>query len=151
MWLIVQNTYACWSLEASIRRKENEYYGIIGKLGERVFEKVCHFFIKQNLQQYGIEFIEVNLSAIQAADENLAQDYIRIMEKQQIEPRHINLEITEFASVSAKNILLNNMNVLMEQLGIQYIQGYYYSKPLSEEHFLEFIKEKNADKLGGVA
>ena len=60
-----------------------------------MFEKVCHFFIKQNLQQYGIEFIEVNLSAIQAADENLAQDYIRIMEKQQIEPRHINLEITE--------------------------------------------------------
>ena len=106
-----------------------------------MFEKVCHFFIKQNLQQYGIEFIEVNLSAIQAADENLAQDYIRIMEKQQIEPRHINLEITEFASVSAKNILLNNMNVLMEQLGIQYIQGYYYSRPICEEDYVKFVRE----------
>ena len=116
-----------------------------------MFEKVCHFFIKQNLQQYGIEFMEVNLSAIQAADENLAQDYIRIMEKQQIEPRHISLEITESASVSTKNILLNNMNVLMEQLGIQYIQGYYFSKPLSEQHFLEFMKEKNVGKTGGVA
>ena len=104
-----------------------------------MFEKVCHFFIKQNLQQYGIEFIEVNLSAIQAADENLAQDYIRIMEKQQIEPRHISLEITESASVSTKNILLNNMNVLMEQLGIQYIQGYYYSKPLPPEELLRLL------------
>ena len=39
----------------------------------------------------------------------------------------------------------------MESLGIQYIQGYYFSKPLSEQHFLEFIKEKNVGKTGGVA
>lgn len=32
-----------------------------------------------------------------------------------------------------------------------YIQGYYFSKPLSEQHFLEFIKEKNVDQTGGVA
>ena len=39
----------------------------------------------------------------------------------------------------------------MKTLGIQYIQGYYFSKPLSEQHFLDFIKEKNADETGGVA
>ena len=205
-----------------------EENGMIRKLGRRVFEKVCHFFIEQNLEQYGIEYIEVNLSAVQATDENLAKDYIRIMDEHRIEPKHINLEITESASVSASNILLDNMNVLigrgvrfslddfgtgqsnlnyivempvhivkfdrdmtkayfengkakyvmdaamhmihgmnlgivaegvetepqletMKTLGIQYIQGYYFSKPLSEQHFLDFIKEKNADKTGGVA
>lgn len=205
-----------------------EENGVIRKIGARVFEKVCHFFIEQHLDQYGIEYIEVNLSTVQAADENLAQDYIRIMDEQRIEPKHINLEITESASVSARNILLDNMNILMgsgvhfslddfgtgqsnlnyivempvhivkfdrdmtnayfengkakyvmdaamhmiqgmnlsivaegvetenqletmKKLGIQYIQGYYFSKPLSEQHFLEFIKEKNADQTGGVA
>lgn len=205
-----------------------EENGMIRKIGMRVFKKVCHFFIEQKLDQYGIEYIEVNLSAIQAADENLARDYIRIMDEQHISPKHINLEITESASVSASNVLLDNMNVLMGQgvrfslddfgtgqsnlnyivempvnivkfdrdmtkayfengkakyvmdaamhmihgmdlgivaegietepqletmktLGIQYIQGYYFSKPLSEQHFLDFIKEKNADETGGVA
>lgn len=205
-----------------------EENGMIRKIGTRVFEKVCRFFIEQNLEQYGIQYIEINLSTVQAADENLAQDYIRIMDEHHISPEHINLEITESASVSARNILLDNMNVLigrgvrfslddfgtgqsnlnyivempvhivkfdrdmtkayfengkaryvmdaamhmihgmnlgivaegvetetqletMIALGIQYIQGYYFSKPLSEQHFLEFIKEKNSDKTGGVA
>lgn len=205
-----------------------EENGMIRKIGARVFEKVCRFFNEHHLDQYGIEYIEVNLSTVQAADENLAQDYIRIMDEQRIEPKHINLEITESASVSARNILLDNMNILMgrgvhfslddfgtgqsnlnyivempvhivkfdrdmtnayfengkakyvmdaamhmiqgmnlsivaegvetenqletmKELGIHYIQGYYFSKPLSEQHFLDFIKEKNADQTGGVA
>ena len=205
-----------------------EENGMIRKIGMRVFEKVCRFFIEQDLEQYGIDYIEVNLSAVQAADENLARDYIRVMDAHRIEPKHINLEITESASVSARNVLLDNMNVLldlgvrfslddfgtgqsnlnyivempvhivkfdrdmtnayfengkakyvmdaamhmiqgmnlsivaegvetepqlttMKDLGIQYIQGYYFSKPLSEQHFIDFIKEKNAEKTGGVA
>lgn len=31
----------------------------------------------------------------------------------------------------------------MEELGIQYIQGYYFSKPLPEEEFVAFITERN--------
>lgn len=30
----------------------------------------------------------------------------------------------------------------MEELGISYIQGYYFSKPLSERQFLQFISAK---------
>lgn len=36
-------------------------------------------------------------------------------------------------------------------IAVQYIQGYYFSTPLSEQHFLEFSREKNADRTGGVA
>ena len=33
----------------------------------------------------------------------------------------------------------------MEELGIQYIQGYYFSKPLSQNEYLDFIHKKNKD------
>ena len=32
----------------------------------------------------------------------------------------------------------------IKQLGIDYIQGYYYSKPLSKNDFIKFIETKNA-------
>ena len=54
-------------------------------------------------------------------------------------------------SIVAEGIETEAQLKMMEMLGIQYIQGYYFSKPLSEQHFLEFIREKNADKTGGVA
>ena len=31
----------------------------------------------------------------------------------------------------------------MCKLGINYIQGFYFSKPLEKQAFLEFLKEKN--------
>jgi sensor c-di-GMP phosphodiesterase-like protein len=29
----------------------------------------------------------------------------------------------------------------MKKLGVQYIQGYYFSKPLPEDEFVRFVKE----------
>lgn len=193
-----------------------EKNGMIIKLGEIVFEKVCQFIQKSRPEQYGIHYIEVNLSVVQCAYTYLAEDYIRIMEKYNIPPRMINLEITESASLNAKKTLLDNMKCLinygvkfslddfgtgqsnlnyivdmpvnivkfdkdmtnayfenrkakyvmdaamhmiqgmnlkivsegietekqfqtMEKLGINYIQGYYFSKPLPEDAFLSFM------------
>ncbi len=197
-----------------------EQNGMILKLGEIVFEKVCRFLKGINTGQYGIHYIEVNLSVVQCAFEHLAETYINIMEKHKLSPKLINLEITESASLSAKKILLDNMKVLMdygirfslddfgtgqsnlnyivdmpvdivkfdrdmtrayfengrakyvmdaamhmiqgmklkivsegieteeqyktmEALGISYIQGYYFSKPLPEKEFLEFLTLQN--------
>ena len=193
-----------------------EKNGMIIRLGEIVFEKVCRFIKEHRIEQYGIHYVEVNLSVIQCADEHLADTFIRIMKKYDISPQMINLEITESASLSAKMILLDNMKCLMdygvkfslddfgtgqsnlnyivdmpvdivkfdrgminayfengkakyvmdaamhmihgmelqivsegietehqyetmEDLGISYIQGYYFSKPLPEAEFLDFI------------
>lgn len=196
-----------------------EQNGMILKLGEIVFEKVCSFIKREHLEQYGIQYIEVNLSMIQCADEHLSDTYIGIMEKYHVNPDMINLEITESASLNAKKILLDNMKCLMnygikfslddfgtgqsnlnyivdmpvdivkfdrgminayfdngkakyvmdaamhmihgmelkivsegvetkqqyqimQELGISYIQGYYFSKPLPEADFLKFLAEK---------
>lgn len=197
-----------------------EKNGSIMRLGEAVFRKVCGFLNESSPTQFGLEYIEVNLSTVQCSDENLAKRYISIMHEYNIPPSQINLEITESASIEAKKNLLNNMNTLMEYgvkfslddfgtgqsnlnyivempvdivkfdktmiesyfengkakyvmdaamrmiqgmelsivsegietkeqldemigLGIGYIQGYYFSKPLPEKDFLEFIKKQN--------
>lgn len=196
-----------------------EKTGLIVKLGEMVFEKVCRFIRDENPIQYGIEYIEVNLSLIQCGYEFLAEDFIRIMKKYEISPQYINLEITETASLDEKRMLQQNMQDLqefgvsfslddfgtghsnlnyivdmpvdivkfdrgmiqayfssdkakyvmdaamhmiqgmqleivsegieteeqyrtMDELGISFIQGYYFSKPLPEKEFLEFIQRE---------
>lgn len=193
-----------------------EQNGMILKLGEMVFENVCRFLREHDIEQYGLHYIEINLSVVQCSYEQLAEDYINIMKKYEIPSSLINLEITESASMEAKRILLNNMRSLMdygvkfslddfgtgqsnlnyivdmpvdivkfdkdminayfengkakyvmnaamhmvhgmnleivsegietreqyeimEELGISYIQGYYFSKPLSQQQFLKFI------------
>lgn len=193
-----------------------ESNGMIIDIGKRVFEKVCAFFVENRLETRGIQYIEVNLSVVQCADESLAEDYCRIMERFKINPARINLEITESASLRAKKILIENMQKLidygisfslddfgtgnsnlnyivdmpvqivkfdremiqayftndkakyvmdaamhmihgmelaivaegieteeqyrvMQDIKINYIQGYYFSKPLPEQEFLNFL------------
>ena len=202
--------------------KASEDSGQIHRIGEIVFEKVCQMIKEQHIEEYGIEYVEINLSMVQCSDEKLAERYIRIMEKYNINPRFINLEITESATVEMKQILLANMKKLiqygitfslddfgtgqsnlnyivempvqivkfdremtksyfeshkgrfvmnaamhmiqgmklhivsegietkeqletMEELGIEYIQGFYFSKPLPLLKFIEFISHQKED------
>lgn len=194
--------------------------GQILELGERIFEKVCCVLKNTDATKSGIHYIEVNLSVVQCEKTDLAESLISIVEKYQIDPRLINLEITETASIRARKTLLENMKRLMEygftfslddfgkgesnlmyvvempvsivkldydlskaffnsekakhvvravigmahsmklkivaegieteteakamrEEGIDYIQGYYYSRPLPEPEFLEFIRNGN--------
>ena len=198
-----------------------ENNGMIIDIGKRVFEKVCQFFQKSKLEDYGMHYIEVNLSVVQCADEKLADTYIEVMSSMEMDPRRINLEITESASLRAKRILISNMERMieygihfslddfgtgqsnlnyivdmpvkivkfdremiqtyfandraqyvmdaamhmihgmgmkivaegieteeqykkMEEIKIDYIQGYYFSKPLPEQDFLEFLRRENS-------
>ena len=193
-----------------------EKNNMILKLGKMVFEQICIFIKNHDMEELGLHCIDVNLSVIQCSYQSLAQEFIEIMEKYQVNPKYINLEITETASVSAKQRLLENMKRLMdygvvfslddfgtgqsnldymldmpvstikfdrelinayfesskakyileavlqmiqgmnlqtisegietkeqlemmEKLGVDYIQGYYFSKPVCEKDFLEYI------------
>ncbi|MGN0327942.1 MAG: EAL domain-containing protein [Lachnospira sp.] len=197
-----------------------ESNGMIVKIGEIVFEKTCKFITDNELYKLDVDYIEVNLSVVQCAQPDLAERFIQIMDKYKINPKNINLEITESASMSTKKYLLENMQKLidygvhfslddfgtgqsnlnyivdmpvdivkfdkdmtnayfvndkarhvmtaamnmikgmeleivsegietkeqlnkMENLGIDYIQGFYFSKPLSPEEYIEFLKNAN--------
>ena len=85
-------------------------------------KKVCHAIRNEQLAQYGLHYIEVNLSVAQCSDEKLAERYIRIMERYQIDPSNINLEITESATMEMKQTLLTNMEKLISY-GVELLIG----------------------------
>lgn len=88
--------------------------GLIALLGERIFEKTCEFLTSSEIVRYGIDYIEVNLSAIQCEQRNLADHYMRIMNRYRVEPWRINLEITETGKVEERDVLLKNMKRLID-------------------------------------
>lgn len=203
---------------AFIRAAENN--GLIIEIGKRVFEKACRFFRENHLEKLGIEYIEVNLSVVQCIDDRLADDYIHILQSAQMDPRRVNLEITESSSIYGTRTMIANMDRMinygvnfslddfgtgasnlnyivdmpvkivkfdkgmiqsyfsngkakyvmdaamhmihgmglkivaegveteeqyrkMEEIKINFIQGFYFSRPLPEQEFLDFLSREN--------
>ena len=89
-----------------------ERTGKIVKLGTMVFEKVCRFMHEQNIANSTIEYIEVNVSVVQCMREDFVDTILSIMDKYDIRPEQINLEITETAEISELNILQENVERL---------------------------------------
>ncbi len=199
--------------------EDMESDGRIIDLGKYVFEDVCKFISSNDMEKLGLHYIEVNLSAVQCMQDNLARTYINIMKKYKIDPKYINLEITESAQSNRETLLKNmkeltefgvsfslddfgtgnsNLNyviempiavvkfdkgmvhsyfedriasyvmnstiemikglghkvvfegieleeqiVLAKKMNVDYIQGYFYSKPINKEAFVEFLIANN--------
>lgn len=198
-----------------------EKNGMIIEIGEIVFRKVCRFLKETEKDDLGIEYIEVNLSAVQCIQENLAQRLSAIMAEYKVSPGKINFEITETAHSANENALQRNMDALigigssfsmddygtgfstanhlislplkivkidksilwpaiedaealtvlyhtvnmlkaldkeivvegveneameklLTEMGCNYLQGFLYSKPVPQEQFIAFLREKNS-------
>ncbi len=193
-----------------------EKSGAIHRIGDFVLEEVCRFISGKDFESLGLEYIEINLSVAQCMQANLADRVLEILEKYNVSPSKINLEITETAANYAQNIMTSNLNKLIEagisfslddygtgysniksvaslplsivkldktfvdeennprmwivlqntikmlkdmdmhivaegvetkqlvekfaSLNCEYIQGYYYSKPIPEQEFVEFMR-----------
>lgn len=87
-----------------------EEEGYILKIGQFVFEEVCSFYANNDLAKAGIEYIEVNISAIQCMQYRLVDEFTEIMDTYDIKPSQINLEITETAAVISFSSLSSNIN-----------------------------------------
>lgn len=221
------------SAEALIRLEDEKYgfvspalfipaaeeNGAIHEIGDFVLEDVFRFIGENDFDSLGLEYIEVNLSAAQCIESNLYQKVVKIMERHNVRPDQVNLEITETSAdydpaTTDRNISLLsqkgftfslddygtgysniqrvvslplnivkldkslvddmdsammwtvisntvsmlkrlNKKILVEgvedkrsldrfvELGVDYIQGYYFSKPLKESDFLKFILREN--------
>ena len=232
IWSVEEKRFVAAEALVRIRKKDGsvippgvfipvaELTGHILELGRIVFEKVCMFIRDRNPREFGINYIEVNLSVKQCEQPELAMVYQTIMHKYGIDPSCINLEITESSSIEIRKNVIDNMHELIrygihfslddfgagqsnldyiidmpvsivkfdrnmtqsyftnnkarlvmstivkmvhemrlkivaegvetkEQLeeiesqGIEYIQGFYFSKPLPEEEFLPFVNQYN--------
>ncbi len=103
-----------------------EKNGMILELGEFVFRTVCKFIKENEIWKYGIEQVHINLSVVQCMQENLAQDFINIMQELEIPTECIKLEVTETAAVVSSACLSTNMNKLVEK-GINFALDDYGS------------------------
>ncbi|MBQ5430649.1 MAG: EAL domain-containing protein [Lachnospiraceae bacterium] len=197
-----------------------EESGMIHRVGEVVYRSVCRCIRDQQPQQYGLQYIDINLSMAQCEQDELAVQFHQIAQEYSIDPKMINFEITGTTGSNATKALYANMRKLrslgfafslddfgkgrsnldyiseipvsivkfdrsftlgyfyndktrflmngsikmirdiglaivsegvetkeqydtMESLGVNYIQGYYFSKPIPEKDFIEFIRQKN--------
>ncbi|MDD5934125.1 MAG: EAL domain-containing protein [Clostridiales bacterium] len=89
-----------------------ERMGVIVELGRIVFKKVCEFAKSHSLMEKGIEYIEVNLSAIQYLDPNLADSLVEIMRIYKLPGTFFNFEITESAAVDKNIVIQTNIKRL---------------------------------------
>ena len=89
-----------------------EQTGQIVRIGEFVFKDVCRFYTENRLEELGVKYIEVNLSAVQCMDMGLADRFGSILRKYGLGPEHINLEITESATAGERDELKKNVDNL---------------------------------------
>lgn len=193
----------------------SENNGKIHEISDYVMDSVFRFVSENDLDAMGIEFIEMNLSMVQCMDKHLPEKLRAYIDRYDVNPKYINLEITETASnmdeerlqiqlmkmrkmgftfslddygtgysnlvrvleypvdvvkldksivwsafhdrdnfVTLKNLISMFHDVrrklvaegvesesqrdTLKELGCDYLQGYYYSKPISEEDFVAF-------------
>lgn len=89
-----------------------EKSGAIHKIGEFVFEEVCKFVSSAEYKRLGLDYIEVNLSVAQCMHGDLADKILSVMQKYNVSPDSINLEITETAASYSQRAMSDNLNKL---------------------------------------
>ena len=196
-----------------------ETQGFIIPIGDAVLEQVFRFVSEHDMQALGLSYIDINLSVAQCMESSLPDKIRALQQKYGVDPRYINLEITETTFENISEVVLENANELVRMgysfslddygigyssiqrvnhlplhfvkidksmldevfsengrkileytvrmmqsigkqliaegaetrdmveilncMGCDYIQGYYFSRPLPEEEFISFIKEHN--------
>ncbi|MBE5826105.1 MAG: EAL domain-containing protein [Butyrivibrio sp.] len=202
-----------------------EQCGLVQDIDDLVFEKVCSFIDREDISDYGIKRIEVNLSGNEVVDRQTFGRLRAKMEKYRIPPDFINFEITETAYINNDEVFKDNVRKLKElgssfsmddfgsgysnllellkmdyvlvkmdkefiwncldknkpenlrmleysisflkdyglhvlaegietleqaqtliDFGVEYLQGFYYSKPLPESEYIEFLKVQKGDR-----
>lgn len=239
--IINTKTNRCESAEALVRLKDTKSFGfispevfipvaerrgLISMIGDQVFSKVCQFIKDNEVEKLGIKYIEVNLSGIQIADPTIPFRLHQTVKSYGLDPKMINLEVTETALVRSGKVALDNMEKLksfgykfsmddfgtgysnlsqvaavkydlvkmdksliwpafepnneqartimiacikmfhtlgisvvaegvetaeqaevLAKNGVEFLQGYHYSKPVKEDKFLEFVQEFNKTRI----
>ncbi len=91
-----------------------EEMGLVQKIDDLVFDEVCGFYLRGNLREFGIQFIEVNLSGNEIMDPGTAKRLRQHMAEHKISPSNISFEITETAYINDDGTALQNMNALQD-------------------------------------
>lgn len=113
-----------------------EENGLIHEIEHIVFEKACKFIQNYNLEQLGLEYLEINLSVCKGENKQLLEEYDDLMKRYDISPNQLNLEITETATITQRNILLKNM-LEMSKYGINFALDDYGTGECNLNYIIE--------------
>ena len=100
-----------------------EKNGRINKLGEQMFEKTCQFIKENDIEAMGLSWINVNLSPIQFLRKDLNKRFTAILERYNIPPEKIHLEITEESMIDFD--LLESQMQTMKKSGFCFVLDDY--------------------------
>lgn len=92
-----------------------EKNGLILEIGNFVFHSVCEFIALNNIWDYGIENIHINLSVIQCMQDKLCEQLCSIMDSYHLDYKYIRLEVTENAANASREMIKRNMEKLIER------------------------------------
>lgn len=124
--------------EALIRMRDDKYgdispslfipaaesSGDIHVIGDFVLDSVCKFIAEKKPQQFGIECVQINLSASQCIETDLAGKIKNCLEKYKVSPSMLKVEITESSANIDTDIVDKNVFELHNN-GIQIILDDY--------------------------
>ncbi len=91
-----------------------EKTGAIHEIGDFVLENVITFISENDLEQYGIDYIEINLSIAQCIESNLSEKIMDLLKRHSVSPEKINLEITETSQDVNYDVIERNINKLSD-------------------------------------
>ncbi len=96
--------------EFVIKAEEN---GTVVELGRQIFEKVCIFLHENDIEQYGIEKVSINLSVYQCMREMMAEEFMETAAKYEVPMTRFLFEIVETATTEKDFFVRKNMDKLI--------------------------------------
>ena len=109
---IIDPDYGLISPSVFIPAAETE--GFMIPLGDAVLDHVFRFISEHDLDALGLEYIEINLSVAQCMENALPEKLRSLQEKYGVDPRRVNLEITETTFENISEVVLENVNELID-------------------------------------
>lgn len=94
-----------------------EKSGAIYEIGDFVINSVFSFVGKA--EQYGVKYIEINISAMQCMNDSFAQDILDKLNEYGVSEKSVNFELTESASAIIDDVLSKTVSKL-HSVGIEF-------------------------------
>lgn len=110
---LYDDTYGFISPELFITAAERN--GTILQIGDYILDEVCRFIERCGKERIPLDYIEINLSMVQCMQQELVEKVQFYLNKYNLKPDQINLEITETAASTAQDIVEDNIQKLSKQ------------------------------------
>lgn len=91
-----------------------EEMGCMIDIGRCVLQQIARFIEMHDMDELGIQYIEMNVSVSECANPDFAADFLEVLQMYHIDYKYINIQIPEIALSKNRANLVENMSALNE-------------------------------------